>query len=312
MPHMLFNLVLAAVMLLAAAPPAAAEGPRVVASFSILADMVRQVGGKRVRVTALVGPGGDVHVYQPSPGDTRVLAGADLLVVNGLGFEGWLGRLIAASGFTGPVAVASRGTTLIAADGDNDHAGDADDRHAHDGDADPHAWQDLANARVYARNIAAALCAVDTGGCAGYRTNAAAYDARLAALDAELHAAFAALPPQRRRLVTSHDAFAHFARAYGVEMLAPGAASTDSEPSAADVARLIRQIREDGVRAIFVETISDPRLIEQIARETGVAIGGKLYSDTLSGAGGPAPTYLDMMRHNGETIRRALEQQGNG
>jgi zinc/manganese transport system substrate-binding protein len=242
-------------------------------------------------------------------------------VVNGLGFEGWLDRLIEASGYQGAVAVASKGADLI----QSAESGAAHDGHAHEaahddtaeaahqdagednhGGGDPHAWQSIANAETYVKNIADALCAADPDSCAGYSANAARYTEELKALDASIKSGFAAVPPERRKVITSHDAFAYFARAYGIEFLAPQGASTESEASAADVARLIGQIRDARVTALFVENIADPRLIEQIGRETGVRPGGKLFSDALSDAGGPAPTYLDMMRHNAGVLQAAM------
>jgi zinc/manganese transport system substrate-binding protein len=286
---------------LAAAPLGAlADAPlRVVASFSILDDMVAQVGGGRIALTTLVGPDGDAHVYQPTPADARAVAAADLVVVNGLGFEGWIDRLIAASGYAGPVVVASDGVATLVVDGEGEHG------HAH-ADVDPHAWQSLAAARVYVANIAAALGAADHAGADDYAAARDAYLAEIAALEDETRAALAALPPARRVVVTSHDAFGYFARDHGLEFLAPQGLSTEAEASAQDVAALIAQIRERAIPAIFVETIADPRLLRQIERETGARIGGALYSDALSGPDGPAPSYLDMMRHNLRTLTEAL------
>lgn len=276
----------------------------VVASVSILGDLVARVGGDRVAVTVLVGPDGDAHVFQPSPADARAVAGARAVVVNGLGFEPWLDRLIEAAGYAGPVIVASRDVTPLAlARGEADDPDHAADDH---GPADPHAWQDVANARLYVAAIAEGLAAADPGGAATYRANAAAYGAELDALDAAIRAAVAALPPDRRRIVTSHDAFAYFARAYGVTFVAPQGMSTEAEASAADVAALIAQVRAEGTPALFLENVSDPRLLDRIAAETGAAIGGTLYSDALSGPEGPAASYLAMMRHNIATLTAAL------
>jgi zinc/manganese transport system substrate-binding protein len=292
------------------AAPAWADGKLpVVASFSILGDMTQRVGGERIAVTTLVGPDGDAHVYEPGPADAKAVAAARVLVVNGLGFEGWMDRLEQAAGFKGVEAVASAGIaplSMAEADeaGHDDH--DHDHDHGHDG-VDPHAWQNVANAQAYVRNIAAALERADPEGAAVYRANAQAYLAELEALDAEIRAAMTAIPAPQRVLATSHDAFGYFAAAYGVTVLAPQGMSTESEASAADVAGLIRQIKADGVRAVFVENITNPRLLEQVSRETGAAIGGVLFSDALSPPGGPAATYVDMMRHNGGTIASALQ-----
>jgi zinc/manganese transport system substrate-binding protein len=293
----------------AAAPGLAAEPLKVVASFSILGDLVAEVGGDRVEVRTLVGPNGDAHVYQPTPADARDTAAAGLVVVNGLGFEGWLDRLIEASGYSGPVVVASSGVTPIrlndeveAEDAHEDHA---IAEHGH-GDIDPHAWQSVANAEIYVKNIADALCGVDPDDCAEYRANAADYLAELDEIDTSIRTGFASVPAERRKVITTHDAFGYFAHEYGITFLAPQGVSTESEASAADVAGLIEQIRREGVTAIFLENISDPRLMEQIARETGVRPGGELYSDALSEPNEPAATYAEMMRHNANLLQSAM------
>ena len=290
------------------AAPAWADGKLpVVASFSILGDMTQRVGGERIAVTTLVGPDGDAHVYEPGPADAKAVAAARVLVVNGLGFEGWMDRLEQAAGFKGVEAVASAGVAPLSM-AEADEAGHDDHEHDHGhGGVDPHAWQNVANAQAYIRNIAAALERADPEGAAVYRANAQAYLAELEALDAEIRAAMTAIPAPQRVLVTSHDAFGYFAAAYGVTVLAPQGMSTESEASAADVAGLIRQIRADGVRAVFVENITNPRLLEQVSRETDAAIGGVLFSDALSPPGGPAATYVEMMRHNAWTIASALQ-----
>ena len=279
----------------------AAEPVKVVASFSILGDLVRQVGGAHVAVTTLVGPDGDAHSFEPTPQSARDTAAADLVVVNGLGFEGWIDRLVEASGYAGPVATASDGVETLPA-AEQSEAEAAEDHTP----VDPHAWQSVANVEIYVKNIAAALCAVDGEACPDFTANAARYTADLQALDAEIKAGFAAVPAEQRKVITSHDAFGYFAHAYGIEVLAPQGVSTESEASAADVAKLIEQVRAEGVTALFVENISDPRLIEQIGRETGVEPGGRLYSDALSAADGPAATYLDMMRRNAQLLRAAM------
>lgn len=271
-------------------PALAAEPLKVVASFSILGDLVAQVGGDRVAVRTLVGPNGDVHVYEPTPADARDTATAGLVVVNGLGFEGWLDRLVEASGYFGQVAVASDGITPIRLEGA----------------ADPHAWQSIANTETYAKNIVAALCKADATDCAVYEANAAAYLAELETLDASIKSGFSAIPPEKRQVITTHDAFGYFAREYGVTFLAPQGVSTESEASAGDVAALINQIRKEGVSAIFVENISDPRLVQQIANETGIEPGGELYSDALSVPDGPAASYIQMMRHNANLLQSAM------
>ena len=302
----------AALFLAAVGSPAfAAEPLKVVASFSILGDMVARVGGAHVEVRTLVGPNGDAHVYEPTPADARDTASADLIVVNGLDFEGWLDRLVDASGYAGPVAIASDGVTPLDLH-EEEAAGmpveeeEGEEAGHHHGATDPHAWQSIANAEIYVKNVAAALCAADSGDCAAYEANAAAYASELKAIDASIKAGFSAVPVERRKVITTHDAFGYFAHAYGVEFLAPLGVSTEAEASAGDVARLIEQIRREGVTAIFLENISDPRLIEQIAAETGIRPGGELYSDALSPADGPAATYADMMRHNATLLQSAM------
>ncbi len=291
---------LAAALTLAAATPARAAELEVVASFSIIADFARAVGGERIHLTTLVGPDGDAHVYQPQPADAAAMAGADLVLVNGLAFEGFLARLAEASGSQARIATLSDGVEAIA-------MGDAHGHAAHgNGLADPHAFQSVPNAKIYVKNVADAFCAADAEGCGTYRANAAAYEQRLDALDKEIRAAVAEIPPEKRAIITSHDAFGYFAHEYGIAFLAPEGVSTEAEASAADVARLIRQVRDSHAAALFVENVTDPRLIEQIGRETGLKVGGTLYSDALSAPGGPAASYVEMMRHNIATIRGAV------
>jgi zinc/manganese transport system substrate-binding protein len=267
----------------------------VLATFSILADIARNVGGDRVAASALVGPDSDAHVYAPAPADVRRVADAKVVIANGLGFEGWISRLVRASGTRAPVIVASNGVKPL----------EATDDHGH-GNTDPHAWQSAANVRIYAGNIRDALIAADPAGRAVYDANADAYHARLDALDGEIKAAVARIPADRRRIISGHDAFRYFERAYGIDFVAPVGVSTESEASARDVAKIIVQIRRQKIPAIFLENVTDPRLMAQIARETGVRIGGKLYSDALTGPGGAAPTYIDLMRHNIKQIAAAL------
>ncbi len=250
---------------------AAAEALPVVASFSILGDLTQQIGGDRVQLHTLVGPGADAHVYQPTPADAKVLSRARLVVVNGLGFEGWIDRLIKSSGYRGKRVVASQGINAIRQP--QAHSG-KHEAHDHTGGFDPHAWQDLANARRYVANITPALVEADPAGKTVYQANAARLDKEIAALDSEIRSTFSALPADRRKVVTSHDAFAYFGRAYGIRM--------------------------------FVENIADPRLLERISRESGARIGGTLYSDSLSAAGTPADSYLGMMRQNAKTLAAAL------
>ena len=266
--------------------------PRVVASFSILADMAQELAPAGVQVTALVGPDSDAHVYEPSPADGRRLAQADLVLINGLGFEGWIERMVKVSGYRGRVAVATQGVQTR----DGGHHG-----------IDPHAWQDLALARRYAANISAAFAQRWPDRRDEINSRNAEYVLRIDRLDAQVRGWLGSVPRAQRRVITSHDAFGYFGAAYGVDFLAPQGWNTHSEPSAAAVARLIRQIKKDGVRAIFIENISDARLVERIAREGGVRIGGTLYSDALSKPDGPAPTYLRLFEHNARSLAAALQ-----
>jgi zinc/manganese transport system substrate-binding protein len=283
---------------------AAQEKLRAVASFSILGDMVSRVGGDRVDVKTLVAAGGDAHVYEPTPADAAELSKAQIVFQNGLKFEGWVEKLVTASGYKGDVVSATTGIKTITVP---DRGGKPDKHgHNHGGKADPHAWQSAANAQIYVKNIKDAMCKQDAAGCGIYTANAAAFTAEIAKLHEEIKTKVAAIPAANRKVITSHDAFGYFAQAYGVKFLAPRGVSTESEASAKDVARLIDQIRKEKVTALFVENISDPRLIEQIARETKIKLGGTLYSDALSKKDGPASTYLDMMRHNANLIAGAM------
>ena len=292
----------------------ATEPTRVVATFSILGDMAKRIGGKHLEITTLVGPGGDTHVYKPTPTAARAVSEADVLIVNGLDFEGWLDRLIDASDFNGTRSVATKGVAPISFENDLDnhtegeHHDDHGEEHAyhHHGAFDPHAWMDPQNAIIYADNITVALAQADPDNAAIFYKNRAAYVAEIQALDADIRKLVAGLPDNRRTVVTSHDAFQYFGRTYGLTFIAPQGLSTDSAASAKGVARLIERIRAEGISAVFVENIADPRLLQQIAQETGATIGGTLYPGALSGQDGPAPTYLDMMRHNAKTLVHAL------
>lgn len=278
---------------------ASAQPLPVVASFSILGDVVSQVGGERVTVQLLVGPGSDAHVVQPTPAQARQVAQAQVVVAHGMGLEGWLPRLLKSAGFKGRELRVAEGLKPLKATGQ--HHG-----HGHAHDIDPHTWQDVASVRHWVPRIAATLCAADAAGCDSYRARAAAYTQRLDALDAEIRAAWAPLPAAERKLITSHEAFGYYAAAYGVRFLAPQGLSTEAEASAKGVARLVRQIRAEGIKALFVESIADPRLIEQIGRETGVRPSGRLYSDSLSLPDGPAASYEALMRHNTRLMVDAL------
>lgn len=271
---------------------AQADAPlRVVASFSLLADMVREVAGPAADVHTLVGPNADAHVFTPRPADAERVAQAELVVVNGLGFEGWLDRLVRASGYRGPVLVATQGL----------------EPRRRGGGVDPHAWQSLVAAQRYAENLRQALVGLRPAQAADINARAADYQRRLGDLDRSIRQRLAAIAEADRRVVTSHDAFGWFADAYGLEFSAVQGWTTASEASAADVAKLIRQLKAQRARALFVENISDPRLLERIAREAGARLGGTLYSDALSEPGTPAATYLGMMAHNADTVLGALQ-----
>jgi zinc/manganese transport system substrate-binding protein len=287
---MLRILLTAFALALAAHPLRAEERLNVVASFSILADLVGNVGGDKVNVTSLVGPNGDIHVFAPAPSDAKTVGAVKLLIINGLGLEGWLPRLVQSSGSKATIVIASNGITPL----------------KHGSDADPHAWQSVANAKIYVANIRDALAAADTADAQDFRTDADRYLAKLDALDAEVRAAVAKIPPERRKVISTHNAFGYFASAYGIEFIAPSGVSTENEPSARDVAAIIRQIKAEKIPAVFLENISDDRLIRQIAAETGARVGGTLYSDSLTGEKGPAPTYIDLVRHNIKALTSAL------
>jgi zinc/manganese transport system substrate-binding protein len=279
-----------AALLFGALPALAQARPKVVATFSILGDLVREVGGERVDLAVLVGADTDAHTYQPKPSDARTLAGAQALVSNGLGFEGWMDRLAKAAPFKGHAIVATAGVTILDATPSPGHS------YTHS--PDPHCWQDVARTRRYVANIAEGLVAADAVNAASYREHAQSYDKRLAQLDQWIKAEIAKVPPPQRKAITGHDAFHYFASAYGVQLHSPRGYSTESEPSARDVAALIREVREQKIKALFVENMTNPGLVDQIARESGGVVGPRLYSDALSAPGGPAATYEAMMRHN--------------
>jgi zinc/manganese transport system substrate-binding protein len=283
--------------------PASAQPSRlkVVATFSILGDFVRKVGGDRIDLVTLVGPNGDAHVYSPTPADGRQLAEANVVITNGLGFEGWISRLVTASGTKARIVDAAARVKTLSSGHVHEH------RHGHgQASIDPHAWQDVSNAKIYVANIRDALATADPESRPVFEANAERYLDELDALDAEVRTTIAAIPADRRRIITSHDAFAYFENAYGLDFVSPQGVSTESEASARDVARIIQQIRREKISAVFVENISDRRLIARIADETGAKIGERLYSDALSEPGGPAPTYIDMIRHNVRAIAQAL------
>lgn len=283
--------VLFSALLLIASPLHAAERLNVVASFSILADFVGNVGGDRIDLTTVVGADGDVHVYTPAPSDAKRIADAKLVIVNGLGLEGWLPRLVQSSGGKAQVITASAGIAPL-------KLGSA---------ADPHAWQSVPNAKIYVTDIAKALAAADPDDAEFFQARAKTYLDKLATLDREVREAVAKIPPERRKVISTHNAFGYFSAEYGVQFIAPLGVSTETEPSARDIAAIISQIKAQKIPAVFLENISDDRLIRRIAAETGSKVGGTLISDGLTGEKGPAPTYIDMVRHNIKALTSALD-----
>jgi len=277
--------------LLFVSPLHAAERLNVVASFSILGDFVRTIGGNKVNLTTLVGPDSDVHVYTPAPGDAKRIAEAKLVIVNGLGLEGWLPRLVQSAGAKAQVITASTGIAPL-------KLGSA---------ADPHAWQSVPNAKIYVTGIANALAVADPEDAEFFGTQAKTYLEKLEALDHEVRDAVSKIPGERRKVISTHDAFGYFAAEYGIQFVAPLGVSTESEPSARDIASIIGQIKAQKIPAVFLENISDDRLIRRIAAETGAKVGGTLISDGLTGEKGPAPTYIDMVRHNIKALTNALD-----
>ena len=272
---------------------------KVVASISILGDMVKNIGGDRVEVTTLAGANVDAHAYEPTPATAKSVSNADLVVVNGLGLEGWMDRLIKASGY--------KGTVVVATTGINPRKMKEEGKGGHEV-ADPHAWQDIDDGRLYVDTIAKALISIDPEGATTYAALAEAYTKKLIGLNTWVKSEFSAIPKQKRRMITSHDAFGYFGGAYGIDILSPMGFSTESEPSAGEVKKLIKQIRKEKITAVFVENVSDPRMIEQIAKESGVTVGGELYSDALSKPDGPAPTYIDMFKNNVTKIVAAMKK----
>jgi zinc/manganese transport system substrate-binding protein len=279
----------------------AQAGIRVVASFSILGDMVGQIAGDRVQMRSIAGPNVDAHSFQPRPSDAQALRDATLVVRNGLGFDGWMDRMIRSANYRGPVVTATEGVTPRTMAAHSHGHG-----HLH-GNAqggrprtvpDPHAWQDPRLGALYARNIARGLAGADAANAAAHAAAGEAYAARLEALDGWIRAQIATVPEARRKVVTSHDAFGYFGAAYGIRFLAPQGVSTEGEPSAQQVAALIRQIRAEGITAVFLENMANPATLERLAREAGVRVRGRLYADALSAPDGPAATYEAMFRHN--------------
>ena len=265
---------------------------KVVSTFSILGDMVQNIGGNNIELTTLVGANGDGHVYEPTPADAKSVAAADVVFVNGLGFEGWIDRLVKASGYKGKVIIATKGIKDL----------------KFEGELDPHAWQDLSNGRIYIKNIKNALIDLDPKNSDLYKKNFIAYDKILESMDKSTKEKFADIPKKNRKVITSHDAFLYFGRAYGIDFRSPVGVTTESEPSAGELAALITEMREDEIKALFAENITDPRLIKQLAREVNAQIGGTLYSDALSDNSEPANTYINMFKYNVNELATILSK----
>ncbi len=265
---------------------------KVVSTFSILGDMVQNIGGDNIELTTLVGANGDGHVYEPTPADAKSVAAADIVFVNGLGFEGWIDRLVKASGYKGKVIIATEGIKEL----------------KFEGELDPHAWQDLSNGRIYIKNIKNALTDVDPKNSNLYKKNFIAYDKILESMDKSTKDKFADIPKKKRKVITSHDAFLYFGRAYGIDFRSPVGVTTESEPSAGELAELITEMRKDNIKALFAENITDPRLIKQLAKEVNAQIGGTLYSDALSDNSEPANTYINMFKYNVNKLANILSK----
>lgn len=284
-----------AMVMIVLSPGAWAKTVDAVASFSVLADMVKQVGGEHVKVTSLVGPDGDPHSFEPSPRDSQALKHADVVFVSGLGLEGWMDRLIGASGYRGQVVTASKGVNARKMVDEGKTV------------TDPHAWNSAANGAIYARNVMEALIAADPDDAADIRRRGEAYIQRLDRLDLWAKTQFASIPPAKRKVITSHDAFGYFGGEYGVTFLAPVGFSTESEAGAGNVAALIGQIKREQIKTYFMENQTDPRLVKQVAAASGAQPGGELYPEALSKADGPAPTYEAAFKHNVETIAGSMK-----
>jgi zinc/manganese transport system substrate-binding protein len=294
---------IAGIFCLAISSPLFAQGTplKVVVTFSVLGDLVKNVGGDRVSVTTLVGPDGDAHTYQPTPSDARAVSAAAVMVTNGLGLEGWLNRLMSAAQFKGKLVVATSGVKHLTMEEEGEGKSGKPQRVS-----DPHAWQNLANGQVYVANIVNGLIAADPANADAYRQAGETYSRQLAELDRKVREELVSVPKDKRRVITTHDAFQYYGKAYGVAFLAPLGISTENEPSAGDLARLERQIKREHIRALFLENVSSPRLIEQIAKDTGAIVGPPLFSDALSKPDEPASTYVKMFEHNTATLKEGM------
>ncbi|AGF75321.1 metal ABC transporter solute-binding protein, Zn/Mn family [Bartonella vinsonii] len=305
MPKLIQQFVLLGTLLLLVLFPFSASAHnkiKVVVSFSILADLVKNVGGDHISMTTLISPNTNIHTYEPTPHDAKILRNAHIIFINGLHLEGFINRLITASDTKALLVEVSDNISPL----EIKNQEQSTKRHHHHSDIDPHAWQTISNVEIYIKNIATALCKIDQPSCTSYRKNSETYIQKLKSAQETFKTKIATIPKDKRVIITSHDAFGYFAQEYGFIILAPQSASTETEATAADVAKLIKQIKANKVTALFVENISNPRLIKQISKETGLKIGGTLYSDALSDENGPVATYLNMMEHNVNTIIDAI------
>ncbi|MEZ2129302.1 MULTISPECIES: metal ABC transporter substrate-binding protein [unclassified Sinorhizobium] len=292
-PRLLLSAALPALLAFSSVP-ASAETLDVVASFTVLADVVKQVGGDHVKVTSLVGPNGDPHEFEPSPADAKNLNAARVAFVSGEGLEGWMDRLISASGYKGKPVVVSEGVNTRTMEEDGETV------------TDPHVWNSPVNVKIWVANIEKALSAADPADTAAFKANAERYTRTLTELDTYAHSKFDAVADDRRKILTSHDAFGYFGREYGITFLSPIGVSTEAEASAADVSKLIEQIKSEHVKTYFFENSNDPRLVKQVAEATGAEPGGELYVESLSDTEGPAPTYEKMFRYNVDQLSSAM------
>ncbi|WP_100152618.1 metal ABC transporter substrate-binding protein [Snodgrassella alvi] len=268
----------------------------VITSFSILGDVTRQIGGERVQVRSLIGNDQDAHMYQLVSKDLRDMRSARLILLNGLGLEP-LSLQRAAQQSRVPLATVTQGIQPLMM---------ADDGHHHHQQTDPHIWNDPVLMQTYARNVAGALIKVDPQGKAYYQQRLAAYQRQLAELNNWATKIFNAVPADKRKVLTGHDAFAYMAKRYSIQFIAPQGVSTEAEPSARQVAAIISQIRRENIKAIFIENIKNPKMVQRIASETQTKISGRLYSDALSN-GAPAATYIDMFRFNVNALAAAMK-----
>jgi len=287
------------------APLAAGERLRVVASTSIVADVVANVGGGLIGLTTLAPVGSDPHAFEPTPRDAAAVSDAHVVFIVGLGLETFVQALLDSVEGDVPVIAVSQGIELHATEDSEEHSGE--DEHGHEGDVDPHTWFDPNHVATWTRNIERALSALDPANATTYASQAAAYRAELQELDAWIGEQVSQVPPERRKLVTDHTAFGHFARRYGFDQVGavfPGY-STLTEPSAQELAALEDAIRTLGVRAIFVSQSANPKLAQRVAADTGTELV-YLYTGSLSAPDGPASTYVLYMRYNVSAIVGAL------